>query len=279
MVIIAEMERVPAKGVLASWMVDPANWIAFLALNEQLNARNYEGTYFPDTDNQRPHSPVRVEFRDREVLINGERCSLKGAIAVHQTDGPPPTLIFRWQTLSSESGSDYTKAVRVPIAPGALDDAARVRAHFAQIILQEKQQWENLAPLRRNICLAISATALGVFGMALYLEPRIALPAKSAMQPIAGIAMTASLINLLAALVFQKVIWGARPDRNRTRRGRNILLVAGIVLLLLGGLALGVRKYWKGDAQFALDIVGLIGVLAGPGAFLIAWVLHIKRHD
>ena len=73
------------------------------------------------------------------------------------------------------------------------------------------------------------------------------------------------------------VIWAARPDPNRARRGRNICLAAGLGLLVIAGLAISIRKQWSGDAQRAVDIAALAGLLGGPGALLIGWVLHIKR--
>jgi hypothetical protein len=91
-----------------------------------------------------------------------------------------------------------------------------------------------------------------------------------------GIAIFAAVIAFPAALLLHGVVLNQRPDRNWARWGRNFCLIAGVALLAIGGLALALRNQWNGAAQNVLLIASLLGVLGGPGALLIGWVLHVR---
>jgi hypothetical protein len=263
-------------GNLARWTVDAERWQAFMQLNERLNAQPYSGHFLPNRSID-PHGGVEVVVGESAVLIGDEIHSLDGALYARETDGPPPTLLFEWATIPApETGSSYTPVARVPVGAGAQADAARVLAHYARIGRAKLQRWQDRAPRRRNICLAVLATSLTTLGFLLYLGGGDVERLGPVGQAIAGIAMFAAVIAFPAALLFQRTVLGERPDQNWARQGRNFCLVAGVALLVIGAAALLLRNQWKGAAQTGLLIASLVAVLGGPGALIIALALHVR---
>jgi hypothetical protein len=147
-------------GNLARWTVDAERWQAFMQLNERLNAEPYSGYFLPNK-NIEPFGGVEVVVGASAVLIGDEIHSLDGALYVRETEGPPPTLLFEWATIpASDTGNSYNQVARVPIGAGAEADAARVLAYYARVGGERLKRWQDRAPFRRNICLAVLASSL-----------------------------------------------------------------------------------------------------------------------
>lgn len=263
-------------GNLARWTVDAGRWQAFIQLNERLNAQPYSGYFLPNK-NLEVRGGVEVVVGESAVLIGDEIHSLQGAIQVSESEGPPPTLLFEWATIpAADTGPSYTQVARVPIGAGAEADAARVLAHYAQIGRERLKRWQDQAPFRRNICLAVLAVSLAILGLLIYRGGGDVERLGPVGQGAAGIAIFAAVVAFPAALLLHGVVLNQRPNRNWVQRARNFFLMAAVALLVIGALALTLRNQWKGAAQLVVLITSLIGVLGGPGALLIAWVLHVR---